>query len=355
MENTVSSWRTVFPFTALVDQERLKLALLLNAVNPRIGGVLIRGAKGTGKSTSVRALADLLPEVEVVEDCPFGCNPRDPTNMCDSCRSRKEKGEHLPVILRKMRVVDLPIGATEDRVVGTLDIEKAIREGVKALEPGILAEANQNVLYVDEINLLPDHIADIILDAAASGWSVVEREGISVRHPSRFILVGTMNPEEGELRPQLLDRMALHTEVFTVLDPSLRVEVVKANIEFEDDPQGFVQKFMPAQEELMSKIAKAKELLQKTKIPDRLFETVAGMCISLQMDGHRPDIVIMKSARTLAAFNGREEVQPKDILDCSFLTLSHRTRNMGVEPPASDRQIEEEFKKSLELSEKPSN
>jgi Mg-chelatase subunit ChlI len=355
MENTVSSWRTVFPFSALVDQERLKLALLLNAINPRIGGVLIRGAKGTGKSTSVRALADLLPEVEVVEDCPFGCNPRDPTNMCDLCRSRKEKGEHLPVILRKMRVVDLPIGATEDRVVGTLDIEKAIREGVKALEPGILAEANQNVLYVDEINLLPDHIADIILDAAASGWSVVEREGISVRHPSRFILVGTMNPEEGELRPQLLDRMALHTEVFTVLDPSLRVEVVKANIEFEDDPQGFVLRFMPAQEELMGKIAKAKELLQKTKIPDRLFETVAGMCISLQMDGHRPDIVIMKSARTLAAFNGREEVQPKDILDCSFLTLSHRTRNMGVEPPASDRQIEEEFKKSLELSEKHSN
>jgi len=348
----VSSWRTVFPFTALVDQERLKLALLLNAINPRIGGVLIRGAKGTGKSTAVRALADLLPDVEVVEDCPFSCNPHDPTNMCDVCRSRIERGGRLLIGRRKMRVVDLPIGATEDRVVGTLNIEKAIREGVKALEPGILADANQNVLYVDEINLLPDHISDVILDAAASGWNVVEREGISVRHPARFILVGTMNPEEGELRPQLLDRMALHTEVFTVLDPVLRVEVMKANIEFEDAPAGFIEKYRDQQEELMGRVLKAKEILPKTHVSDQLFEAVARMCISLQVDGHRPDIIIIKSARTLAAFNGKGEVTPQEILDCAFLTLSHRTRNMGVEPPASDRQIEEEFKKALELLQK---
>jgi len=342
--------RAVFPFTAIVDQERLKLALLLNAINPRIGGVLIRGPKGTGKSTAVRALADLLPEVEAVEGCPFNCNPRDPTNMCEFCRMRVSAGERLSVVRRKMTVTDLPIGATEDRVVGTLDIEKAIREGARALEPGILAQANQNVLYVDEINLLPDHIADVILDAAASGWNVVEREGISVQHPSRFILVGTMNPEEGELRPQLLDRMALHTEISTILDPMLRVEVMKANMGFEDEPTSFRLKFREQQEALIKRIVKAKEILPKVQIPDILFEAVARMCINLQVDGHRPDIVIMKSARTLAAFNGREEATPQDVLDCAYLALSHRTRNLGMEPPAPDRQIEEEFRKGLEFS-----
>lgn len=218
MGNIVSSWRTVFPFTALVDQERLKLALLLNAINPRIGGVLIRGAKGTGKSTSVRALADLLPEIEVVEDCPFGCSPHDPTNMCDLCRSRKEKGEDLPAVPRKMKVIDLPIGATEDRVVGTLDIEKAIRDGVKSLRPGLLAEANQNILYIDEINLLPDHLINCIIDPASSGWNIVQREGISLTHPSSFTLIATMNPEEGELRPQILDRFALSVKMEDIQD-----------------------------------------------------------------------------------------------------------------------------------------
>ncbi|MHA2395016.1 MAG: ATP-binding protein, partial [Promethearchaeota archaeon] len=210
MDSSISKNRTVFPFTAIVNQERLKLALLLNAINPRIGGVLIRGAKGTGKSTTVRALVDLLPEIETVQDCPFKCNPSDPTNMCEVCRL-KIFDNNLSVTSCKMEVVELPIGATEDRVVGTMNIERAIREGIRALEPGILAGSNQNVLYVDEINLLPDHITDVILDSAASGWNTIEREGISVRHPSRFILVGTMNPEEGELRPQLLDRLALHT------------------------------------------------------------------------------------------------------------------------------------------------
>ena len=350
MKTVTGEGRAVFPFTAMVDQERLKLALLLNAINPRIGGVLIRGPKGTGKSTAVRALADLLPEVEVVEDCPFSCNPRDPTNMCEVCRSRIARGESLPIVRRKMAVTDLPIGATEDRVVGTLDMEKAIREGARALETGILAQANQNVLYVDEINLLPDHIADVILDAAASGWNVVEREGISVQHPSRFILVGTMNPEEGELRPQLLDRMSLHTEISTILDPTLRVEVMKTNMGFEEDPVSFRQRYRDQQEGLIARIAKAKELLPKVQVPQRLFEAVARMCINLQMDGHRPDIVIIKSARTLAAFNGREEATPQDVLDCAYLALSHRTRNLGVEPPAADRQIEAEFKKGLELS-----
>lgn len=349
MELLSSGLRTVFPFTAIVDQERLKLALLLNAINPRIGGVLIRGAKGTGKSTAVRALVDLLPSVNVVRDCPFRCNPLDPTNMCEICRSRTDKGETLPVASRKMEMIELPIGATEDRVVGTLNIERAIKEGVRALEAGILAEANQNVLYVDEINLLPDHITDVILDAAASGWNTVEREGISVQHPSRLILVGTMNPEEGELRPQLLDRMATHTEISTIQDPNLRIDVMKRNIEFEDDPIAFREKFKQAQEDLMKKILRAKEILPKVSVPDHLFDVVARMCIALHVDGHRPDIMIIKSAKALAAFNGRNEVDSQDFLDCAFLAISHRTRNLGMDPPASEKQIEEEFRKALSL------
>ena len=341
--------RTVYPFAAIVDQDRLKRALLLNAINPRIGGVLIRGAKGTGKSTAVRALVDLLPSVEVVADCPFRCSPSDPTNMCEICSSKVKRGEELHVGSRKMEMIDLPIGATEDRVVGTLNIERAIREGVRALEPGILAEANQNVLYVDEINLLPDHITDVILDAAASGWNTVEREGISVQHPSRLILVGTMNPEEGELRPQLLDRMALHTEISTIQDPSLRVDIMKRNIEFESDPIGFREKFRQPQEDLMEKMQRAKTILPKVNVSDQLFEVVARMCISLHVDGHRPDIMIVKAARALASFNGRSEVEPQDLLDSAVLAVSHRTRNLGMDPPASENQIEGEFKKALSL------
>jgi Mg-chelatase subunit ChlI len=341
--------RAVFPFTAIVNQERLKLALLLNAINPRIGGVLIRGPKGTGKSTAVRALVDLLPEVDVVEGCPFGCNPSDPTNMCDICGSRVESGEALPSVRRRMRVVDLPIGATEDRVVGTLNIERAIREGVRALEPGLLAEANQNVLYIDEINLLPDHITDVILDAAASGWNTVEREGISVQHPSRFILVGTMNPEEGELRPQLLDRMSLHTGIATIEDPKLRVEVMRSNIEFEDAPIEFRQRHLNEQKDLMARILRAKELFLKVGVSDSLYDVVARMSISLKADGHRPDIVMIKSARTLAALRGRGSVEPEDIMECAYLALSHRTRNLGMDPPASEGQIEEAFKSALAM------
>lgn len=342
---SVISPRPTFPFAAFVGQEQMKLALILNAINPRIGGLLIRGAKGTGKSTAVRALVGLLPEIGVVKDCPFGCNPNNPLNLCEICTSKINAGENLSVERSKMRFVNLPIGATEDRVVGTLDIEKAIREGIKALEPGILAEANQNVLYVDEINLLPDHIADVILDAAASGWNVVEREGISVQHPSRFILVGTMNPEEGELRPQLLDRMPLHVAVSSIFDEEQRIEIMKRNLEFEEDPIGFNNKFESRQIEILSKIQKAKKLLPSVKASRNLLELIARICIALRVDGHRPDITILKASKTLASFMERMEVLPEDVLNCSFLALSHRTRNLGMESPATQSQIEETYQK----------
>lgn len=342
-----SSLRPVFPFGALVGQHQLKLALILNAINPRIGGVLIRGAKGTGKSTAVRALVDLLPEIEVIDNCSFGCNPHDPSNICELCKSRIDNGEKIQIEKRKMRLVDLPLGATEDRVVGTLNIERALREGVKALEPGILADANQNVLYVDEINLLPDHLADVILDAAASGWDVVEREGISVQHPSRFILVGTMNPEEGELRPQLLDRMPLHVEVSSIFDENQRVEIMKRNLEFEEDPVGFRQKYSYEQKEILDRILMAKKLLSSVKVSQNLLEVIARTCIALRVDGHRPDITILKATKTLAAFNERTEAVPEDVVTCSQLTLSHRTRNLGMESPATQEQIDEAFQNAL--------
>jgi len=234
--------RLVFPFSAIVGLDKLKLAILINAINPKIGGLLIRGPKGSGKSTVVRALVDILPKIKVVKDCPFNCSPYDPSNMCPTCSERHKKGEKLPMEEREMVVVDLPLGSTEDRVVGSLDVEKAIKHGIEALEPGILAEANQNILYVDEVNLLPDHIADDLLDAAATGWNIVEREGISVSHPSRFIFIGTMNPEEGELRPQLLDRFALSVTVERITSVENRIEVVKKNMEFEADPEKFYEK-----------------------------------------------------------------------------------------------------------------
>ncbi len=340
--------RISFPFTAFVNQESLKMALILNATNPRIGGVLIRGQKGTGKSTAVRALADLLPLVEVVVGCPFNCDPRDPTNMCESCRGRFEKGEQLPTEKRKMRVITLPLGATEDRVVGTLDIEKAIREGIRALEPGLLAEVNQNILYVDEINLLPDHIVDDILDAAASGWNIVEREAVSVAHPSRFILIGTMNPEEGELRPQILDRLALHIAVKGIYEKDARIEIIRKNLEFDEDPMKFRKKYEKQQSELRRKIVAARKTLNKVATPEVILDAVARACIQLNVDGHRPDIIIMRAAKTLAAFEEKKEVTQEAILKVAEMTLSHRTRRGGFEEPASPEEIHKVFSAALE-------
>jgi Mg-chelatase subunit ChlI len=341
------STRPVYPFAAIVGQNELKLALLLNAVNPHIGGLLIRGPKGTGKSTSVRSLADILPEVTVVDGCRFNCSPNDPTNMCSDCLTKYRKDGSLQETRRPMRIVTLPIGATEDRVVGSLDIEQAIKLGVRALEPGILAEANQNVLYIDEVNLLPDHITDDILDSAASGWNIVEREAISIGHPARFVLVGTMNPEEGELRPQLMDRFALHVTVAEVLDERARVQIITNNLAFGEDPVGFTKSCENEQEGLKRKVIDARKLLKEVVVPEALLEVVARACIRLKIDGHRPDIVIVNSAKTLAALEGRKEVSVSDILGVAKMAIGFRTRREGFEEPATADEIMDTFEAVL--------
>ena len=337
-----------YPFTAIVDLEDLKLGLILNVINPRIGGLLIRGSKGSGKTTAVRSLPQILSNIRTVKGCPFNCSPDDLSNMCDLCRNRFSQNGKVEVEEKTMRVVDLPLGATEDNVVGSLDVEKAIKMGVEALEHGILAEANQNILYVDEINLLPDHIADDLLDAAATGWNIVEREGISVKHPSRFILIGTMNPEEGQIRPQLLDRLALSVEVNRIPEAEDRIEVVKRNMEFEADPEGFKRKYDSGQEQLKQRIDRARKMLPNVKISDKLIEITCELCLELKVDGMRPDIVIAKTAKTLTAFEGRTDVVPEEILKAAELTLGHRTREGGFLEPATTQEIREAFAAVLE-------
>ncbi|UYZ40714.1 MAG: putative cobaltochelatase [Candidatus Methanospirare jalkutatii] len=344
--------RKILPFTAIVGQEDMKLALILNAINPAIGGVLIRGEKGTAKSTAVRALAELLPEIEVVRGCPFNCNPYDEREMCDACYERKKRGETLEVVRRKMPVVELPLGATEERVVGTLDVERAIKEGIKALEPGILADANRGILYIDEVNLLDDHVADILLDAAAMGVNVVEREGISVAHPSKFILIGTMNPEEGELRPQLLDRFGLQVEVESIEDVEKRVEIARAVERFEADPEGFAEAFKEKQEVLKARILRAKALLKSVSISDDLLRYVARTCVELGIKTHRAEIVVARTAKTIAAFNGRTEVIKEDVERAMLLALPHRMRRRPFEPLAEKQKIEELLQKHEHVQEK---
>jgi len=328
--------REILPFTAIVGQEKMKKSLILNAVNPRIGGVLIRGEKGTAKSTAVRALAELLPEIEVVNGCPFNCNPHDESEMCDLCYTKKTNGENLNAIKRRMWVIDLPLGATEDRVVGSIDVEKAIREGIKALEPGILAAANRGILYIDEVNLLDDHVADVILDSAAMSINVVEREGVSVSHPSKFILVGTMNPEEGELRPQLLDRFGLQASVESIDDADKRVEIVKLVESFERDPEEFRKSFERKQKALREKIVHAKQIVNEVEISDDLLKLTADTCIKLGVRTHRAEIVINRTAKTIAAFDGRKKVTFEDIKEAMELALPHRMRRKPFEQPSLD-------------------
>lgn len=330
--------KEIFPFTALVGQEDMKKALVLNAVNPRIGGVLIRGEKGTAKSTAVRGLASLLPQIRVVADCPFGCDPDDLTVMCADCRRRREGGEELPVAVRKMRVVELPVSATEDRVVGTLDIEHALKKGEKRFEPGVLAEANRGILYVDEVNLLDDHVVDVLLDAAAMGVNTVEREGVSFSHPASFILVGTMNPEEGELRPQLLDRFGLCVNVTGVADPALRTEIVKRRLAFEEDPAGFAAAWEAEQEKLREKIVAARTLLPQVTVTDEILLLIARTAVEMGVDGHRADLVMMKAGKAHAALAGRTEVTPEDVQATANFALLHRMRRKPFQEVAVDQE-----------------
>ncbi len=335
--------RAVFPFTAIVGQEEMKLALLLNVIDPKIGGVMIMGDRGTGKSTTIRALADLLPEIEVVADDPFNSHPNDPEMMGDSVRQLVEQGATVPVARKKVMMVDLPLGATEDRVCGTIDIEKALSEGVKAFEPGLLAKANRGILYVDEVNLLDDHLVDVLLDSAASGWNTVEREGISIRHPARFVLVGSGNPEEGELRPQLLDRFGMHAEIRTVKEPALRVQIVEQRTEFDQDPMTFLVNYQAEQDAMQQRIVEAQERLKSVSLDYELRVKISQVCSELDVDGLRGDIVTNRAAKALAAFEGRTEVTLDDIRRIAPLCLRHRLRKDPMESIDSGYKVEKVF------------
>ncbi len=323
--------QVIYPFTAIVNQERMKRALLLVAIDQRIGGVLIRGQRGTAKSTAARALAALLPKVKVVQGCRFGCDPDQPSTWCTECRERAARGEELTFEWRPIPFVNLPVSATEDRVVGTLDIEAAIQRGQRVFEPGVLAAANRGILYIDEVNLLDDHVVDLLLDAAAMGVNIVEREGISFSHPARFILIGTMNPEEGDLRPQLLDRFALSVEIRGVEDPAQRVAIIERNLAFEADPEGFRQQWLPQEQELSERIARARALVDQVRYTRRDLLSIASLTAAMHVDGHRADLVILKAARAQAAFEGRTAITERDIALAAELALPHRLRRSPLE------------------------
>ncbi len=323
--------RRVFPFTAIVGQEEMKLALLLNVIDPKIGGVMIMGDRGTGKSTTIRALADLLPEIEVAVGDPFNSSPDDPDSMGEEARQRYETEGDLPSEKKKVPMVDLPLGATEDRVCGTIDIEKALSEGVKAFEPGLLAQANRGILYVDEVNLLDDHLVDVLLDSAASGWNTVEREGISIRHPARFVLVGSGNPEEGELRPQLLDRFGMHVEIHTIKTPDQRVRIVEERAAFDRDPEAFASQHQVAQEDLRAQIVAARDRLGSVELDYDLRVKISQVCSELDVDGLRGDIVTNRATKALVALEGRTEATVADIRRVMPLCLRHRLRKDPLE------------------------
>lgn len=324
--------RVLFPFSAIVSQENMKMALLLNAVNPEIGGVLIEGEKGTAKSVTVRGLAEVLPPIKVVKGCRFSCDPDEPEKFCWECRVKyKDKGVEPPVDTRPIKVVDLPLNATEDRVVGTIDLEKILTHGLRAFEHGILAEANRGILYIDEINLLDDYVVDVLLDAAAMGVCTVERESVSVSYPAKFIIVGSMNPEEGALRPQLLDRIALQVKIKGVQNVEDRIEIVKRREEFNRDPEGFRKKFDAQQEEIRQKIIKARALLPQVSISREILQTIAKVSVAFGVDGHRADIIMERAAKAHAALNGRLSVNLDDVMKAAEFTLPHRMRKRPFE------------------------
>jgi magnesium chelatase subunit I len=335
--------RPVFPFTAIIGQEEMKLALILNVIDPRIGGVMIMGDRGTGKSTTIRAVADLLPAIEIAASDPFNSSATDFELMSETVKNRIENNESIEIAYKKVPMIDLPLGATEDRVCGTIDIEKALTEGVKAFEPGLLAKANRGILYVDEVNLLDDHLVDILLDSAASGWNTVEREGISIKHPARFVLVGSGNPEEGELRPQLLDRFGMHAEIRTVRDPETRVRVVEERSNFDKNPEECLSANATQLEELKQKILDAQTLLPKVELDYDLRVKISQVCGNLDVDGLRGDIVTNRAAKAYAAYNKRDKVTVEDIETIITLCLRHRLRKDPLESIDSGDKVSSAF------------
>eukprot|EP00443_Scrippsiella_acuminata_P084841 CAMPEP_0115509316 /NCGR_PEP_ID=MMETSP0271-20121206/72786_1 /TAXON_ID=71861 /ORGANISM="Scrippsiella trochoidea, Strain CCMP3099" /LENGTH=620 /DNA_ID=CAMNT_0002939149 /DNA_START=27 /DNA_END=1890 /DNA_ORIENTATION=+ len=349
--------RPVFPFAAIVGQSEMKLALILNVIDPKIGGVMILGDRGTGKTTTIRALVDLLPEIETVADDPYNSSPTEFDNMSDEVRNRKAKSEELPIVLKKVPMIDLPLGATEDRVCGTIDIEKALTQGKKAFEPGLLARANRGILYVDEVNLLDDHLVDVLLDSAAGGWNTVEREGISVRHPAKFILVGSGNPEEGELRPQLLDRFGMHAMIRTERDPELRVQIVEGCQQFADDPKGFRAQYAGDNAEFAKQIIVARNNLNSVTISPEIRRKISEVCSDLNVDGLRGDIVTNRAARAFCAFDGRTEVTDEDVKKVVTLCLRHRLRKDVLDTMDNGEKVgkayEAAFEEDLALCQQP--
>ena len=349
MEKIYNNLRPTFPFTAIIGQEEMKLSLILNVIDPKIGGVMVMGDRGTGKSTAVRALVDLLPEILVVGDDPFNSDPEDPENMSDFVREKLQNNEPLLKKKKKISMVDLPLGATEDRVCGTIDLEKALTEGIKAFEPGLLAQANRGILYVDEVNLLDDHLVDVLLDAAASGWNTVEREGISINHPARFILIGSGNPEEGELRPQLLDRFGLHAQISTIQDPQLRVQIVEQRAAFDEAPLSFRESYDLQQEKLTVLLIEARKNLNQVQISNDLRIKISQVCAALNVDGLRGDIVTNRAAKALTAFEKRLQVTPEDISRVIPLCLRHRLRKDPLETIDSGQKVQDTFQKIFNL------
>ncbi|MCB0076329.1 MAG: magnesium chelatase ATPase subunit I [Anaerolineales bacterium] len=325
-----------YPFTAIVGQPELKLSLLLCVTDPTIGGVMVMGHRGTGKSTAVRALAALLPPMAVVRGCPYHCDPAAPSPLCPHCAKQPDP---FPSHQMAVPVVDLPLGATEDRVVGALDIERALVEGVQAFAPGLLARANRGFLYIDEVNLLEDHLVDLLLDVAASGINVVEREGLSVRHPARFVLVGSGNPEEGDLRPQLLDRFGLHAQITTIEDVAERIEIVRRRRAFDADPQAFIDHWEPTQARMRERLAAAKAALPAVILTDAAIVMAARLCVALAVDGHRGEITLCRAAVALAALEGREAATATDVKRVASLTLRHRLRKDPLESSGDDARI----------------
>ncbi len=335
----------MFPFSGIVGQEDAKLALAIAAVDPGMGGVLLSGMKGTGKSTLVRSFVDILPDRTVIENCPYGCTGLNDGFLCNDCRQALAGESHPESIIKRPELITVPLGVTEDRLLGTIDIELLLRQGEQKFQPGLMARANNQILYVDEVNLLPDNITDDVLDACASGFNTVEREGVSVTHPARFILIGTMNPEEGNLRPQILDRFAMSVDIKTERDPADRIEIIERTLAYESDRERFSRAHEKAVMRLRATISAARSKLNSVKLPLAAIETVAGAMSELNVDGQRPDIVMIRSAVAWSALEGKTEVTPDALLKVAPLCVCHRTRSGGMEQPPSSDELLEQVKK----------